>query len=160
MKMPLILKVIYATTVLSLVARVPTGFRALLMFVTPVNAFSVQLLGVAFISIFAAAVALMVIWAITEKPRRAYLIVALYPVVAVLLYPAENILIMAGYHSPHSYIPRGQLAGAASFELMRYFWFITMFVWFRFSKSAKAYLTLPAVSKRPPLPAPDPEGFY
>lgn len=153
MKMPLVLRLIVVTAWASLVYRGLLVALGLFGLVSPSSQQGVQLLGISVVSALAAAYAWVVIRTVRLRPPRAYLIVALYPVFGLVLYPVENLLPSTGLYPPRVQVAPQGAAGAALAEILRYLWFISLFVWFRLSKRSRAYLAPKVESASAPIVA-------
>src|ERR1041385_5920027 len=95
--MPPVLKLIAATAWVSAIYR---GVLALLSFYAAERTGVWPLLTVGLVSVVAAAYATGVILCLRGKPRRAYPVIALYPLFGAALYVIENALVAAGLYPP------------------------------------------------------------
>jgi len=143
MKMPWALRFATATAILSLFGRVPAAFLSLLALSSPANVGRPDLMGALLLNGAASAIAVLTLVAAFGTPRARYVTLLLYPVAGILIYPIQNILVSFGYYPTPERIPDNQLLGAALYELIRYAWFIAMFIWLRLSRRTRAYLARP-----------------
>jgi len=138
MKRPLVISLTVLTAFVSLISR---GLATNGLAVSAGGVASTPVIGGILLNLFALGVAVLTLWAVANKPKRAYTILLLFPVFGFLIYPLQNALVAAGYYPPRPFTPNNQLWGAAIAELFRYIWCITLFVWLRLSKNARAFLT-------------------
>lgn len=99
-----------------------------------------EVIGHAVISLVVVAASVWVIVSLLRKSFRSKLPVSIYLWGMLIIYPLYNVFRVVGVYLPRSEMPPEQMAGAATFEILRYLVVLGLIVWVGFSKALRSHL--------------------